>query len=88
MCREKEDETSTAPIVFALFFHLAMKYQLKKMDGKNGLARTADVKSNGTMDGLPTDYWDNFRFGHLSAYVNLYFTLHLQLNEVAYITQA
>jgi len=32
-----------------------------------------DPKCDGTVDGMPSDYWDNFRFGYKSAYVNIYF---------------
>lgn len=57
---------------------LAMKYQLEELDGEDGLIRIPEGKSNGTMHGFPTDYWDNFRFGYLSAYVNTYFYASLK----------
>jgi len=51
----------------------AMVYQLTTLKGSSGLAIVTDPKCNGTVDGMPSDYWDNFRFGYKSAYVNIYF---------------
>jgi hypothetical protein len=65
----------------------AMAYQLEQLNGRDGLVRVEDPASDGTVDGKPTDYWDNFRFGHLSAYLNIYFyaSLHAmaKLEETA-----
>ena len=52
---------------------LAMKYQLKDLKGRGGLLIIPAEASDGTVDGKPTDYWDNFLFGHKSAYANIYF---------------
>lgn len=52
---------------------LAMKFQLDDMHGREGLLLIDDPQVDGTVDGLPGDYWDNFRFGYLSAYTNIYF---------------
>jgi hypothetical protein len=52
---------------------LAMRFQLHHMHGRDGLLRIDDPQVDGTVDGLPGDYWDNFRFGYLSAYTNIYF---------------
>ncbi len=51
----------------------AMAYQLTTLEGRSGLAIVTDPKCDGTVDGMPSDYWDNFRFGYKSAYVNIYF---------------
>lgn len=51
----------------------AMDYQLTTLGGKSGLAIITDPKCDGTVDSMPSDYWDNFRFGYKSAYVNIYF---------------
>lgn len=51
----------------------AMDYQLKTLQGQSGLAIVSDPACDGTVDGLPSDYWDNFRFGYKSAYLNIYF---------------
>jgi len=51
----------------------AMDYQLTTLKGNSGLAVVIDPKCDGTVDGMPSDYWDNFRFGYKSAYVNIYF---------------
>lgn len=51
----------------------AMEYQLTTLKGSSGLAIVTDPKCDGTVDGMPSDYWDNFRFGYKSAYVNIYF---------------
>lgn len=51
----------------------AMAYQLNTLQGKNGLAIITDPKCDGTVNGMPSDYWDNFRFGYKSAYTNIYF---------------
>jgi len=51
----------------------AMVYQLTTLKGQEGLAIVSDPQCDGTVDGLPSDYWDNFRFGYKSAYVNIYF---------------
>lgn len=51
----------------------AMNYQLTALKGKSGLAIVTDPKCDGTVDGMPSDYWDNFRFGYKSAYLNIYF---------------
>jgi len=51
----------------------AMTYQLTTLHGQDGLAIVSDPQCDGTVDGMPSDYWDNFRFGYKSAYVNIYF---------------
>ncbi len=51
----------------------AMRFQLDVLDGRNGLLVIRDEDSNGTYNGYPTDYWDNFPFGYQSACVNTYF---------------
>jgi len=51
----------------------AMDYQLTTLKGSSGLAIVTHPKCDGTVDGMPSDYWDNFRFGYKSAYVNTYF---------------
>ncbi len=51
----------------------AMRFQLNALDGRNGLLVIGDNDSNGTYNGYPTDYWDNFPFGYESAYINTYF---------------
>jgi len=51
----------------------AMTYQLTTLKGLDGLAIITDPLCDGTVDGMPSDYWDNFRFGYKSAYVNIYF---------------
>jgi len=51
----------------------AMDYQLTVLEGNSGLAIVTDPKCDGTVDGMPSDYWDNFRFGYKSAYLNIYF---------------
>ena len=51
----------------------AMDYQLTTLDGQSGLAIITDPACDGTVDGMPSDYWDNFRFGYKSAYTNIYF---------------
>ena len=51
----------------------AMYFQLTALDGQSGLAIVTDPQCDGTADGMPTDYWDNFRFGYKTAYVNIYF---------------
>lgn len=51
----------------------AMAYQLTTLKGRSGLAIVTDPKCDGTVDGMPSDYWDNFRFGYKSAYINIYF---------------
>lgn len=51
----------------------AMEYQLSTLKGRAGLAIVSDPKCDGTVDGMPSDYWDNFRFGYKSAYLNIYF---------------
>ncbi len=51
----------------------AMDFQLRELEGKDGLIVIRDPDSNGTYNGFPTDYWDNFPFGFLSAYANIYF---------------
>ena len=51
----------------------AMDYQLTTLKGSSGLAIVTDPKCDGTVDGMPSDYWDNFRFGYKTAYVNIYF---------------
>ncbi len=52
---------------------LAMRYQLKDLRGAEGLLIIPSDASDGTVDGKPTDYWDNFLFGHKSATANIYF---------------
>lgn len=42
----------------------AMDYQLKTLQGQSGLAIVSDPACDGTVDGLPSDYWDNFRLGY------------------------
>jgi hypothetical protein len=51
----------------------AMEYQLDELNGREGILRIDDPKADGTVDGLPGDYWDNYRFGYLSGYTNVYF---------------
>jgi len=51
----------------------AMNYQLITLQGQSGLAIISDPACDGTVDGMPSDYWDNFRFGYKSAYLNIYF---------------
>ncbi len=51
----------------------AMDYQLTTLEGQSGLAIVRDPACDGTVDGMPSDYWDNFRFGYKSAYLNIYF---------------
>lgn len=51
----------------------AMVYQLTTLKGQDGLAIVIDPYCDGTVDGMPSDYWDNFRFGYKSAYLNIYF---------------
>lgn len=51
----------------------AMAYQLATLNGREGLAIVTDPQCDGTVDGMPSDYWDNFRFGYKSAYLNIYF---------------
>jgi len=51
----------------------AMDFQLDQLDGREGLMVISDPASNGTYNGFPTDYWDNFPFGYKSAYANIYF---------------
>jgi len=50
----------------------AMTYQLTTLKGLDGLAIVIDPQCDGTVDGMPSDYWDNFRFGYKSAYLNIY----------------
>lgn len=51
----------------------AMEYQLNTLEGQSGLAIINDPACDGTVNGMPSDYWDNFRFGYKSAYLNIYF---------------
>jgi len=51
----------------------AMDYQLTTLHGDSGLAIITDPRCDGTVDGMPSDYWDNLRFGYKSAYLNIYF---------------
>lgn len=51
----------------------AMDYQLKTLEGGSGLAIIRDPQCDGTVKGMPSDYWDNFLFGYKSAYLNIYF---------------
>jgi len=51
----------------------AMVYQLTTLQGQEGLAIVSDPHCDGTVGGMPSDYWDNFRFGYKSAYLNIYF---------------
>jgi hypothetical protein len=45
----------------------AMEFQLEDLNGEEGLIVIEDKYSNGTHNGFPTDYWDNFPFGYMSA---------------------
>ncbi len=57
----------------------AMDFQLDQLQGRQGLLVITDPDSNGTHNGYPTDYWDNFPFGYMSAYCNVYFYASLGL---------
>ena len=64
----------------------AMDFQLDVLRGREGLIVIEDEFSNGTHNGYPTDYWDNFPFGYMSAYANIYF--YASLAEMAELEEA
>jgi len=64
----------------------AMRYQLTALKGQEGLLVIGNRESNGTYNGYPTDYWDNFPFGYESAYANTYF--YASLREMAELEEA
>jgi len=62
----------------------AMKFLLEDMDGKTGLLANHDSKSDGTVKGFGSNYWDAWRFGYRSAYdatefyISLYWLAQLE----------
>ncbi len=52
---------------------MAMRYQLHELGGGNGLLVIDNDHNTGLPDGAPTNYWDNFPFGYMDGYTNIYF---------------
>jgi len=59
---------------------LAMQWQLdvNGLQGNGGLAIIANPVNDGTVYGLPTNYWDNLLTGYKSTYTNTYFYASLK----------
>ena len=51
----------------------AMEWQLNACNGAGGLLVDNSPDHDGTSKGVPSNYWDDIPFGHLSAYENIYF---------------
>lgn len=64
----------------------AMVYQLNDLQGRDGLLVIPEDIADGTVNGKPTDYWDNFLFGNKSATANIYF--YASLNALRELEQA
>jgi hypothetical protein len=57
----------------------AMNYQLKDLQGENGLLVFPGPENDGTATSLGSNYWDFWLFGHKSAYGNALFYDSLRL---------
>ncbi len=51
----------------------AMAYQLEELNGRDGMLVIRNGHNTGRPDGAPTNYWDNFPFGHKDGYTNIYY---------------
>jgi hypothetical protein len=58
---------------------LAMHYMLTTLHGgSEGILIIDNGENNGTVKGLPSNYWDNLRFGYKDAYDSIYFFASLK----------
>jgi hypothetical protein len=55
----------------------AMAYQIDVLGGDSGVLRIENGENDGTRGGQPSNYWDNFLFGHLEGYSSIYFNASL-----------
>ncbi len=54
--------------------HKAMAYQLTALEGESGILTINDPRNDGTVNGVSSNYWDNYKsFGYKSAYENTFF---------------
>ena len=51
----------------------AMNYQLDNLHGREGILTIPDPENDGTVKGLPDNYWDFWRFGYQTSYGNILF---------------